>query len=179
MSEKLIVLAASSSDRNWPDSSVYATLPLDVSKLQHLKRHIEWFKAAREAYPGLWESYVFDAQVEWYCFGSIESDRCDSLHDRVNLEHMTCDEDDLLFPDPAENAVALLPADKFPGYGSFRTECDQVVVQNGAVHPDAVALKFMAYAKHTDVELTTALLSAVQIDEWLAELSAGSTHGVR
>jgi hypothetical protein len=179
VSEKLIVLVASSSDRDWPDSTVYATLPLDVSKLQHLKQHIECFKAAREAYPGLWESYVFDAQVEWYCFGSIESDGCDSLHDQTSLEHMECDDDDLLFSDPAENAVALLPADRFPGYASFRTECDQVVVQSGAVQPDAVALKFMAYAKHTDVELTTALLSAVQIDEWLAELSPGSPHGAR
>jgi hypothetical protein len=178
MGSNRIVLFASSSDRNWPDSNLYATLPLEVSKLQRLKHHVECFKAARLAYPELWESYVFDAQVEWYCLTSIEPDTYDSLHDRAKFERSKRDDYDWLFPDPAGEPVVLLPTEAFPSSGNFRTECDQVVVQNGAVRSDLIALRFMAYAKHTDVEVMTASLSAVQIDRWLAELSPGSVQGV-
>ena len=161
------------------DGSVFASLPFDRETIEWLDQRARCFLKAREAYPGLYETYEFDSRLQWY--DTSADKEYDDQADRDKIAWFTDDLDDdrraeLEKLDSYEIPWLLIPTEELPGAGNLRTECDQLVMSLRGDTYDTVELRWVCYWKHTDVELRTFDISSEDIDRWLAELEQGDHH---
>ena len=91
MSSQHVLLDVTSSNENWPDGRLLASLKLDRATLEHLQEHVEKFRKALAVYPDLYEAYIFDSVLEWYESGV----HCphENAEDRRKLAALTGDSD--------------------------------------------------------------------------------------
>jgi hypothetical protein len=182
LSARSILIAVSSSCSDALDGSVFASLPFDRETIEWLDQRARCFLKAREAYPGLYETYEFDSRLQWY--NTSAEKEFDDQADRDKLARLTDDlepfDDDrrtgLDKLDSFEIPWLLIPTAELPGSGNLRTECDQLVMSLRGDSYDTVELRWICYMKHTDVELRTFDISSEDIDRWLAELEQKDEH---
>jgi hypothetical protein len=182
LSARSILIAVSSSCSDALDSSVFASLPFHREMIEWLYQRAQCFLKAREAYPDVYETYEFGSRLQWYDTGANEeyADQADwDKLARLTGDLEPFDDDrraELDKLDSFEIPWLLSLADKLPGSGNLRTECDQLVMSLRGDTYDTVELRWICYLKHTDVELRTFDISFEYIDRWLAELEQGDQH---
>ena len=182
MNARSILLAVSSSCSDALDGSVFASLPFDRETIEWLSLRAQCFLQAREAYPDLYETYEFDSRLQWY--DTSAEKEFDDQADRDKLARLT--DDVAPFDDHRraeldklgswEISWLVIPAEELPASGNLRTECDQLVMSLRGDTYDTVELRWIAYVKHTDIELRTFDISSEDIDRWLADLEQGDQH---
>ncbi len=176
MDSRCILLAVSSSCSDALDGSVFASLPLDLETIQWLRQRARCFLNARRVYPDLYETYEFDARLQWYDTGAGKE--YDDHVDRDKLSRLVEDTEpfndsrraELDKLDAYQIPWIVIPTKELPSIGNLRTECEQLVMSLRDHSLDTVVLRWMCYVKHTDVELRTFDISSEDNDRWLAEL---------
>ncbi|HEX3448731.1 MAG TPA: hypothetical protein VHS97_10790, partial [Isosphaeraceae bacterium] len=103
MSERSILLGVTSNCSDAIDGRVFASIPLDRSVLECLKKRTQCFANAKLIYPQLYETYEFNCLPEWYVTGSSEAYNDQS--DQNKLQRLSYDAE-LVQSEPVDESLS-------------------------------------------------------------------------